>query len=78
MNDLGDVLEGGNNPINITRTIKSDGSVSDGGGANPVLGLSFIKADDIATAVALAKTCPQLAAGGSIEVAELVDVSAKS
>jgi hypothetical protein len=71
MDELGDVLEGSNNPMIVTRTVNPDGSVRDGGGANPVAGLSFIKADDIDAAVELAKTCPHLAAGGSIEVAEL-------
>jgi hypothetical protein len=72
MDQLGDALEGGNNPVNITKTIGADGSVSAGGGANPVVGLSFITANDIDAAIRLAKTCPHLAAGGSIEVAELV------
>jgi hypothetical protein len=72
MDQLGDKLEGWNNPVNITKTISADRAVSAGGGANPVLGLSFITANDIDAAVELAKTCPQLAAGGSIEVAELV------
>jgi hypothetical protein len=76
MDQLGDALEGWNNPVNITRTIAADGTVSAGGGANPVLGLSFITANDIDAAIRLAKTCPHLAAGGSIEVAELIPRSA--
>jgi hypothetical protein len=76
MESLGDALEGSNNPVHITRTISSDGSVRDGGGANPVVGVSFITADDIGAAIGLAKTCPHLAAGGSIEVGELVNVKA--
>lgn len=76
MDELGDALEGSNNPVNIARTVNSDGSVSDGGGANPVVGLSFITVDSIDTAVRLARACPHLAAGGSVEVAELVDVNA--
>lgn len=72
MDQLGDALEGSNNPVNITKTIYSDGSVSAGGGANPVFGLSFITASDINAAIELAETCPHLAVGGSIEVAELV------
>jgi hypothetical protein len=71
MDQLGDALEGSNNPMNLTKTINADGSVSTGGGANPVVGLSFITADDMDAAIELAKTCPHLAAGGSIEVAEL-------
>jgi hypothetical protein len=74
MDQLGSALEGGNNPVNLTKTINPDGSVSDGGGANPVLGLSFITTKDIDEAIALTKTCPQLAAGGSVEVAELIDL----
>jgi hypothetical protein len=72
MDQLGDALEGSNNPMKITRTIGADGAVSAGGGPNPVVGLSFITADDMDAALKLAQTCPQLAAGGSIEVAELI------
>jgi hypothetical protein len=71
MDQLGDALEGSNNPVNVTRTISPDGSVRADGGANPVVGLSFITAEDIDAAIKLARTCPQLAAGGSVEVAEL-------
>jgi hypothetical protein len=71
MDQLGDALEGSNNPVSMTRTIGADGSVSSGGGANPVVGVSFITANDMDAAIRLVKTCPQLAAGGSIEVAEL-------
>jgi hypothetical protein len=71
MHQLGDALEGSNNPVKVTRTISPDGSVRADGGANPVVGLSFITAIDIDAAIRLAKTCPQLAAGGSVEIAEL-------
>jgi hypothetical protein len=72
MDQLGDALEGSNNPVNITKTIAADGSVSTGGGPNPVVGLSFITANDMDAAIRLVKTCPQLEAGVSIEVAELI------
>jgi hypothetical protein len=71
MDGLGDALEGSNNPMKLARTISADGSVSEGGGPNPVVGLSFITANDMDTAISLAETCPHLAEGGSIEVAEL-------
>jgi hypothetical protein len=77
MEGLRDALEGSNNPINVARTINSDGTVSVGGGANPVMGLSFVTADDIHAAVELAQSCPHLAAGGSIEVAEIVPRSGR-
>ena len=77
MDSLGGSLEGSNNPINIARTIGPDGTVSSGGGANPVMGLSFITADDIDAAVDLAQSCPHLTAGGSIEVAEIAPRSGR-
>src|SRR5688572_6593272 len=77
MDGLRDALEGSNNPINVARTLNPDGTVRTGGGANPVMGLSFITADDIDAAVGLAQSCPHLAAGGSIEVAEIVPRSGR-
>jgi len=66
---LGGALVDGGNPVSQVRTIASNGSVSDGG-ANPSSGYSVIKADNLDAAVALAKGCPVLAGGASIEVAE--------
>jgi hypothetical protein len=56
-----------------TKTITSKGSVSEGGGQNPVSGYSMIKADDLDSAVKMARGCPVLESGGSIEVAETVN-----
>jgi hypothetical protein len=75
MDHLGDALEGNNNPMIATRTLHPGGAVSDDGGANPVVGLSFITADSIDAAIQQAKTCPHLGAGGSIEVAQLFKVN---
>lgn len=75
MDSLGESLEASNNPIIASRTIHPDGSVSDDAGANPVVGLSFIRADDIDGAIQMAKDCPHLDAGGSIEVALLFKVN---
>jgi hypothetical protein len=68
--DLGPALVDGGNPIGHTITIEPSGSVIDGGGANPVAGYTIIKADDLDAAVRLAKRCPLLQSGGSIEVGE--------
>ncbi|MCP4247070.1 MAG: hypothetical protein GY778_08475, partial [bacterium] len=54
--------------------IKSDGSTSPGGGANPASGYTLIDADSLDAAVALAKGCPILDSGGSIEVATALDM----
>jgi hypothetical protein len=53
---------------------QSNGSVAKDGGANPVSGYSLIEAKDYEDAVAKAKGCPLLAAGGSVEVAEAMDM----
>ena len=71
---LGDALVDGGNPIGQTKTVASDGSTSDGGGANPLSGYSLIKATDLDAAVSLAKGCPVLASSGTIEVAEAIEM----
>jgi len=70
---LGDKLVDGGNPTSQVRTIAADGSVTDGG-TNPASGYSVIKADSIDAAVALAKGCPVLQGGASVEVAETIQV----
>lgn len=71
---LGDAVVDGGNPTGRTTTVASDGSTSDGGGANPLSGYSLINATDLDAAVSLAKGCPVLAAGGTIEVAEAIEM----
>jgi hypothetical protein len=71
---LGDALVDGGRPIASATTIQGDGSVVTGGGSNPVTGYSVIDAADVDAAVQLAKGCPVLTAGGSIEVAETIDL----
>ena len=67
---LGAALVDGGNPTAKTKTIGKGGAVTDGGGANPVTGYSVIKADSLDAAVRLAKGCPIIKDGGSVEVAE--------
>ena len=70
--DLGAALVDGGNPVMKAKTISSKGSVSDGGGQNPISGYSVIKADTLDSAVKLAKGCPVLTSGGNVEVGEIV------
>jgi hypothetical protein len=70
---LGQAVADPGNPVGHTKTIASTGRVTNGGGKNPISGFSIIKARDFDTATKLAKGCPILAAGGSIEVCETVD-----
>ena len=65
---LGDALVDGGNPASKTRRIGADGSVSDD--ASGPSGYSILKADSLDAAVELAKGCPVLADGASVQVVE--------
>jgi hypothetical protein len=71
---LGAAVVDGGAPVGAATTIATDGATSSGGGANPVSGYSLITASDLDAAVNLAKGCPVLQAGGSVEVAETIDM----
>jgi hypothetical protein len=71
---MGKAVINGGNPVGKSWTVKGNGSVVKDGGANPVSGYSLIEAKDYDAVVALAKGCPILAAGGSIEVAQALDM----
>lgn len=62
------------NPVGLSSTVHPDGSVTCDGGANPLSGYSLIGADDIARATELARGCPILEAGGTVEIAEIVEM----
>jgi hypothetical protein len=71
---MGKAVINGGNPVGKSWTVKNNGSVAKDGGANPVSGYSLIEAKDQDEAVAKAKGCPILASGGSVEVAEAIDM----
>ena len=74
MDGLGTALLDPGNPFGGSTTVKADGSTTAGGGANPATGYTLIDADSLDAAVAFAKGCPILDAGGSVEVAEALDM----
>jgi hypothetical protein len=71
---LGDAIVDGGNPVATAQTVTGDGSARAGGGANPVSGYSLVNATDLDAAVSLAKGCPILSVGGSVEVAETIEM----
>lgn len=71
---MGKAVLNGGNPVGKSWTVKGNGAVAKDGGANPASGYSLIEAKDYDGAVALAKGCPMLAGGGSVEVAEVLDM----
>lgn len=66
---LGDAVVDGGNPISGSKSVASNGTVSDGA-ASGLTGYSVLKADSLEAAAKLAKGCPHLAAGGAVEVYE--------
>lgn len=70
MEGIGSALVDGGNPFGVSTTVKSDGSTSDGGGANPASGYSLVEVANLDEALVHAKGCPILDAGGSVEVCE--------
>ena len=71
---LGAAVVDGGNPVGKSCTVKADGSLIDGGGANPTSGYSLIEASSLDDAHKKAKGCPLLKAGGSIEIAPVLDM----
>jgi hypothetical protein len=71
---MGKAVINGGNPVGKSWTVKSNGSIAKDGGANPASGYSLIEAKDQDEAAAKAKGCPILASGGSVEVAEALDM----
>lgn len=70
---LGSALVDGGNRASQTHEISADGSVRPlNGGATT--GYSIIRADSIDAAVALAKGCPVLHGGASVQVVETPDM----
>jgi hypothetical protein len=67
----GAVIDQGN-PSGPSKTIAADGAVS--ADASGPSGYSIIKADSLDAAVALAKDCPVLHGGASVQVVETFDV----
>lgn len=71
---LGGALKDPGNPVGETRTVSAGGAVANGGGTNPATGYSLIEVDSFDNAVNAAKMCPVLSGGGSVEIAETLDI----
>jgi hypothetical protein len=70
---LGEAIVDGGNPFGDSKTVSSDGSSKDGG-QSALSGYTIVDADSLSAAADLAKGCPVLASGGSVEVYETLDV----
>ena len=74
LGSMGAAVVDGGNPVGMNHTVSPDGSVRDNGGANPASGYGLFEAADLDDALAKARGCPILEAGGSVEVAECIDM----
>lgn len=70
---LGAAVVDPGNPFGPSKAVAAGGAVSDGGPAG-LSGYSIVSADDLDAAAELAKGCPVLTGGGTVEVYETYDV----
>ena len=70
---LGDAVVNSGTPLGESKTVSSAG-VSDDGGSNPMSGFSIVTVDSMDAALEMAKKCPFLEFGGTLEVAEVMEM----
>lgn len=73
LQSLGDAAVSPANPLKDTTTVNPDGSSSTGGSSG-MSGYTIVEADSLDSALSMAKSCPFLDIGGSLEVSELVEM----
>ncbi len=73
LSSLGDSAVNPANPLKDTNTVNSDGTVTTGS-TTSISGFTIIKADSMEAALLIAKACPFLDIGGSLEVSELMQM----
>jgi hypothetical protein len=73
LSSLGDVAISPANPLKDTSTVNSDGTVTSGS-TTTMSGYTIIEADSKDAALEIAKDCPFLDIGGSLEVSELIQM----
>lgn len=66
---LGDAIIDGGAPFADSKSVAEGDAVSDGA-PSQLTGYSVVKADDLGSAVELAKGCPILTSGGTVDVYE--------
>jgi len=74
MGAMGAAVIDGGNPVGKSSTVNPDGSVESNGGTNPATGYGLFEAASLEDAIAKAKGCPILPSGGSVELAECIDM----
>ena len=70
---LGDSVVSPANPLKNTSTVNTDGSVT-AGGTTTMSGYTIVQAESMDDALSMAKDCPFLEIGGTLEVSELAQM----
>ncbi|MEE9322681.1 MAG: YciI family protein [Granulosicoccus sp.] len=65
------------NPLKDTNTVNADGTVKSGG-TTAMSGYTILEAASMEAALEIAKACPFLELGGSLEVSELMEMSGRN
>jgi hypothetical protein len=73
LSSLGDSAVSPANPLKDTSTVNPDGTVSTGS-TTSMSGFTIIEADSMEAALLIARACPFLDIGGSLEVSELIQM----
>ena len=73
LSSLGDSAVSPANPLKNTNTVNSDGTVTKGS-TTSTSGFTIIEAGSMEAALLIAKGCPFLDIGGSLEVSELMQM----
>lgn len=71
--NLGDSLVNKGTPLGNAKTVNSSG-VIDGGGNDPLIGYSILKAENIEAAVKMVEDSPHVNYGGTMVVAEMMEM----
>ena len=73
LSSLGDSAVSPANPLKGTSTVNPDGTVT-AGSTTSMSGYTIVEAESMEAALEIAKACPFLEVGGSLEVSELVQM----
>jgi hypothetical protein len=68
--ELGRAVVDGGNPFGPSRSVATDGTVSDNAPSG-LTGYTILQAESVGAAAEMAKGCPVLSSGGSVEVYEV-------
>jgi hypothetical protein len=77
LSSLGEAAVSPANPLRNTSTVNPDGTVT-AGSATSMSGFTIIEADSTQAALLIAKDCPFLDVGGSLEVSELIQMTGQN